>query len=47
MGVVAEGVETREQLTFLRQEVCNEAQSYLFSKPVSPGVPSFWCNNIR
>jgi diguanylate cyclase (GGDEF)-like protein/PAS domain S-box-containing protein len=35
MKVVAEGVETMEQLTFLKQQNCNEIQGYLFSKPVS------------
>ncbi|WP_367989168.1 putative bifunctional diguanylate cyclase/phosphodiesterase [Vibrio sp. NTOU-M3] len=33
--VVAEGVETHEQLEILRLEGCNEFQGYLFSKPVS------------
>ncbi len=35
MKVVAEGVETREQLKFLRDQHCEYAQGYLFSKPQS------------
>ncbi|MEI2400951.1 putative bifunctional diguanylate cyclase/phosphodiesterase, partial [Paenibacillus phytohabitans] len=34
MNVVAEGVETIEQLSFLRQQECKEIQGYIFSKPV-------------
>jgi len=34
MSIVAEGVETEEQLSFLIDEGCEEAQGYLFSKPV-------------
>ena len=34
MTVIAEGVETEEQLAFLRELHCEEFQGYLFSKPV-------------
>jgi diguanylate cyclase (GGDEF)-like protein/PAS domain S-box-containing protein len=35
--VVAEGVETREQLTFLQEHSCPEGQGYYFSRPVVAG----------
>ena len=38
MTVVAEGVETQEQLDFLRDNECDEIQGYLISKPVKAGV---------
>ena len=34
--VVAEGVETLEQLDFLRELECPQMQGYLFSRPLSP-----------
>ena len=34
MTILAEGVETPEQLAALRDEGCDEVQGYLFSKPV-------------
>ena len=34
MRVVAEGVETREQLLFLEKHHCSEAQGYYFSRPL-------------
>jgi len=34
MSIVAEGVETEEQLAFLIGEGCEEAQGYLFSQPL-------------
>lgn len=36
MTIVAEGVETTEQETFLRDHACDEMQGFLFSKPVPP-----------
>jgi len=34
--VVAEGVETREQLEFLRAHECDECQGYFLSRPLPP-----------
>ncbi|HVB58905.1 MAG TPA: EAL domain-containing protein [Candidatus Acidoferrales bacterium] len=34
--VIAEGVETREQLAFLQNQQCAEGQGYYFSQPVFP-----------
>jgi diguanylate cyclase (GGDEF)-like protein len=40
---IAEGVETDEQLEFLRSHKCGEMQGYLFSRPVPPEkFSAFW-----
>ncbi len=37
LTVVAEGVETQEQLEFLRRNQCDEMQGFCFSRPLVPG----------
>ena len=35
LRVIADGVETEEQLAFLRREQCGEMQGFLYSEPLS------------
>jgi EAL domain-containing protein (putative c-di-GMP-specific phosphodiesterase class I) len=37
LRVLAEGVETEEQLAFLRDHGCHAMQGFLYSRPISPG----------
>jgi diguanylate cyclase (GGDEF)-like protein len=38
LRVIAEGVETEAQVTFLRENNCDEMQGYHFSRPISPAA---------
>jgi diguanylate cyclase (GGDEF)-like protein/PAS domain S-box-containing protein len=42
LEIVAEGVETQEQLEFLQKRGCHYAQGYLIGKPVSVGDFMVW-----
>ncbi|WP_026692026.1 EAL domain-containing protein [Peribacillus kribbensis] len=36
LEVIAEGIESKDQLIFLQQHLCNKGQGYFFSKPLPP-----------
>ncbi len=36
LTVVAEGIETKEQLEFIREQGCDQVQGFYFSRPVPP-----------
>jgi len=47
LRVTAEGVETDDQLAFLKAQQCSEAQGYYFSKPLPPHeIPAFSKNGL-
>jgi EAL domain-containing protein (putative c-di-GMP-specific phosphodiesterase class I) len=46
--VLAEGVETQQQLKFLRNNYCDEIQGYFFSKPLAANVcEKFFIDHIK
>ena len=47
MNVIAEGVETREQLDLLRELGCQQVQGYLLAKPMSCDELTTWLANIK
>ena len=42
LSVVAEGVETEEQVRFLRQHKCDQLQGYYLAQPMPQGVCAKW-----
>ncbi|KQT54875.1 hypothetical protein ASG43_04860 [Aureimonas sp. Leaf454] len=48
MAVIAEGIETSEQLAILMEERCPEMQGYFFSRPVPVSdIPALLLKNLR
>jgi len=48
IAVVAEGVETSEQLRFLKDQKCDQIQGFLFSRPVPPSkITEFFKENRK
>jgi EAL domain-containing protein (putative c-di-GMP-specific phosphodiesterase class I) len=47
MSVIAEGVETEEQLRFLREDGCDSAQGYLFTRPLPPKELVRWLDDYQ
>jgi len=43
LQVIAEGVETAEQLAFLRSHKCDMGQGYFFSKPIPAAAITQLC----
>jgi EAL domain-containing protein (putative c-di-GMP-specific phosphodiesterase class I) len=47
MHVIAEGVESRDQLDFLELKGCDSAQGYFFSRPLPAGEMVAWLHDYR
>lgn len=45
LGLIAEGVETKDQLEFLRHEGCKQIQGYYFSKPLTTDEALMYMRN--
>jgi diguanylate cyclase (GGDEF)-like protein/PAS domain S-box-containing protein len=46
MDVIAEGIETREQLEHLHALTCEFGQGYFFSKPIAPILVNDWLKSL-
>ena len=42
ISIVAEGVETQDQLSFLANEFCDQVQGYFLGKPAPIGQYEHW-----
>ena len=43
---MAEGVETEEQLAFLREQGCDEVQGFFFGRPMCPEDFVVWARGF-
>jgi predicted signal transduction protein with EAL and GGDEF domain len=47
LRVIAEGVETPEQMDFLRSHGCDEAQGYLLARPMPADMARAWRPGVQ